>query len=132
MANILLLEPDVKLANIYMASLQDAGHDVSHCTTAQAAILAADESMPDVVVLELQLVAHSGIEFLYEFRSYADWQLIPVIIISHVPPGEFAASAMLLHRRLGVRSYHYKPQTTLRTLLAAVGRELAAEAGAKP
>lgn len=125
MANILLLEPDVKLANIYSAGLQAGGHEISHCTTAQAAILAADESTPDVVLLELQLVAHSGIEFLYEFRSYADWQFIPVIIVSHVPAGEFAASVKLLHERLGVRSYHYKPQTSLRTLLAAVGRELA-------
>ena len=33
---------------------------------------------------------------------------------------EFAASRDLLNRRLGVRAYHYKPQTTLRTLVHAV------------
>ncbi len=131
MSRILLLEPDVKLADIYSGCLRYCEYEVTHTTTAQDAILRADENTPDLVILELQLVAHSGIEFLYEFRSYADWQQIPVIIVSHVPPGEFAASSKLLHRRLGVRAYLYKPQTSLRRLMAAVGHELAHKAEAK-
>ncbi len=124
MPHILLLEPDVKLAAAYMAGLQSRGHDVVSCTTAQDAILKADKSTPDIVLLELQLVAHSGIEFLYEFRSYADWRNVPVIVLSHVPPGEFTRSRKLLENQLGVRAYHYKPQTSLRTLVSAVEQML--------
>jgi DNA-binding response OmpR family regulator len=91
MARILLLEPDQVLAEAYRQALQQQGHSVVLSTSAQTAVLVADDHRPDLVILELQLVEHSGIEFLYEFRSYADWQDIAVIIQSQVPPGEFAA-----------------------------------------
>ncbi len=121
MTSVLLLEPDKKLATLYMAVLESAGYAVTWSATAQDAILQADAAIPDIVILELQLVAHSGIEFLYEFRSYVDWQNVPVVILSHVPPTEFAGNSNLLERQLGVRSYHYKPQTNLAALLRAVG-----------
>ena len=89
--HILLIEPDKLLGQTYSQMLQQAGHALSTVATAQQAIFAADEHRPDLVLLELQLVSHSGIEFLYEFRSYPDWQSIPVMIVSHVPPGEFTA-----------------------------------------
>jgi DNA-binding response OmpR family regulator len=119
MGHIIVLEPDVRLARTYGGLFATRSHTVEACTTAQDAIIAADEQKPDVVVLELQLVAHSGVEFLYEFRSYADWQAVPVIILSNVPPDEFAKSRSLL-RRLGVAAYYYKPRTSLQTLLHGV------------
>lgn len=120
MANVLVLEPDVRLGNVYADALRARKHHVILCTTAQAAVCEADGSCPDVVILELQLTGHSGIEFLYEFRSYPDWQRIPVIIISHVPPNEFAKSSDLLRRRLGVKAYYYKPSTNLLAIQRAV------------
>jgi DNA-binding response OmpR family regulator len=120
MANILLIEPDRVLADTYRQALLRDGHEIMVRTSAQVAIFAADETLPDLVILELQLIEHSGIEFLYEFRSYPEWQAIPVIILSHVPPAEFDVSRELLTRELGVRSYHYKPHTSLRRLLAVV------------
>jgi DNA-binding response OmpR family regulator len=117
---ILLIEPDRLLAGTYKKALEQASHSVVVASTAQAAIHAADDLQPDLVILELQLVSHSGIEFLYEFRSYADWQAIPVVVVSNVPPGEFADSWQLLREELGVQNYHYKPRTTLRALLRTV------------
>ena len=120
MARVLLLEPDVRLGQTYAAGLEGHGHQVVYCATAQEAICRADEQRPDVVLLELQLTKHSGIEFLYEFRSYTDWRTVPIVVVSSVPPQEFARSLDGLRRRLGVRAYHYKPQTSLRTIVLAV------------
>lgn len=120
MAQILLIEPDRLLARIYFESLTKAEHRVQICATAQNAIFCADEIRPDVVILELQLVAHSGIEFLYEFRSYPDWQHTPVIVNTNVPAGEFSGSWRLLRDQLGVAQYLYKPVTTLQKLLGTV------------
>lgn len=120
MAQILLIEPDRLLARIYFDALTRAGHKVQICATAQAGIFCADEIKPDVVLLELQLVAHSGIEFLYEFRSYPDWEQIPVIITTNVPAGEFTGSWKLLRDQLAVSQYLYKPLTTLQRLLRTV------------
>lgn len=118
--NILLVEPDRILAKTLSGALTSAGHEIRVASTAQAAILLADASTPELIILELQLVSHSGIEFLYELRSYGEWQQIPVIVLSHVPPGEFTDSWALLQDELGVRAYHYKPRTSLRKLLSVV------------
>lgn len=128
MANILLIEPDSLLAETYRQALEAAGHKVNICAGAQVGIMLADKVKPEIVIIELQLVEHSGIEFLYEFRSYGDWQNIPVLVQSHVPPSEFADNLPLLKEQLGVKEYLYKPQTSLKRLIAAVGEQLAVKA----
>jgi DNA-binding response OmpR family regulator len=120
MAKILLIEPDAVLAKTYIDAFKTAGHQTRLTVSAQDAVFKVDEDLPDVVVVELQLVAHNGIEFLYELRSYAEWQQIPVIVHSCIPPAEFMDSTKLLRDRLGVSTYLYKPQTTLRTLLRTI------------
>jgi DNA-binding response OmpR family regulator len=120
MSHVLLLEPNRLLAKSYLRALQAAGHTVQVCTTAQSAIFCADEQSPDVVIMELQLVGHSGIEFLYELRSYADWQSLPVAILTTVPAGEFSDAWPILKNELGVSSYHYKPLMSLKQLVSTV------------
>lgn len=120
MSQILLVEPDSILADLYRRGLETVGHNVLICAGAQSAIHSADVTKPDVVILELQLVEHSGIEFLYEFRSYPEWQAIPVLVLSGIPPNEFSGSHDLLMNELGVRAYHYKPLTSLSNLLLAI------------
>jgi len=120
MTNVLLIEPDKLLASTYRKALEATGYGVQVCALAQSAISVANEQRPDVVILEMQLVGHSGAEFLYEFRSYADWQRIPLVVLTHVPPAEFVDSRQLLYNELGVSTYLYKPQTSLQTLLRTV------------
>lgn len=124
MAHVLLVEPDRLLADTYKQALTAHGHEVIMCATAQSAISAADVVIPDVVILEVQLIEHSGIEFLYEFRSYSEWQYIPVFFLTNVPPMEFEGSRKLLKQELGVAKYLYKPMTSLQTILNTV-QELA-------
>ncbi len=123
-ANILLVEPDRLLAETYAQALTTAGHKVVPCASAQAAIMAADQIKPDVVVLELQLIEHSGIEFLYEFRSYVDWQSVPVIVQTHVPASEFKTNWQSLKQQLGIEVYLYKPQTSLKQLISSVNSQV--------
>jgi DNA-binding response OmpR family regulator len=117
--HILIVEPDLSLARIYAKALQTATHTTAHARGAQDAIMAADSQHPDLVILELELAVHNGVEFLYEFRSYSEWQDIPVVILSHVVPNPdiIEPSAWA---QLGVISYHYKPTTKLAQLLRIV------------
>jgi DNA-binding response OmpR family regulator len=126
MAHVLLIEPDRLLGTTYNELLKVNGHSVVVCATAQVSISAADYIVPDIVIMELQLVRHSGIEFLYEFRSYIDWLNVPVIIHTYVPPSEFSSSRDILMRELDVSMYLYKPQTSLRQLARAVDATLIA------
>lgn len=120
MAQIILIEPDKVLADIYRQGLQAEGHNVVMCASAQAAIFAADETRPDIIVMEMQLIGHSGVEFLYEFRSYTEWQSIPVLVNSQVPPSEFKDSWSLLKNELGIEGYLYKPTSNFATLARCI------------
>ncbi len=117
--HILLIEPDKLLASSYKVALERTGHIVSHAVSAQDAVHQADVAMPDVVVLELQLPSHNGIEFLYEFRSYSEWLNIPIVLHTFVPPHELAHAATL-SAELGVVRTLYKPETSLVRLCAVV------------
>ena len=125
MAQILLIEPDATLSQTYRMALKIDGHNVTPVFTAQTAINIADRQSPDLVILELQLPVHNGVEFLYEFRSYTEWRSTPVIVQSFVPPSDFRSSA-ILWRNLGVVAYLYKPRTSLRQLLISVQEQLTA------
>lgn len=119
MAHVLILEPNQPLASLYRAALENAGYTVTTSGCAQDAVFIADENRPDAVVLELQLPGHSGVEFLYEFRSYADWHGVPAILHTLVPPHNLNLSQQMLDR-LDIAAYLYKPAATLRTLVRTV------------
>ena len=105
------------LARTYTEALEHAGHSVAHAAGAQSAVNAADSKTPDIVIMELQLPRHSGIEFLHEFRSYGEWQHIPVVVHTMLPAIRMASIVLSLRRDLGVREVLYKPYTTLHDLV---------------
>lgn len=122
---ILLIEPNRLLASQYCSYLSQKGHEVAWREDAQGGIIAADESMPDVVVVELLLAGHSGVEFLYEFRSYAEWLKIPAIILSSATKSAISVADSTL-RDLGVGAYLYKAETSLSKLEQAIKKSLSA------
>ena len=119
MARILLIEPNRILAQIYKDALKEGGYKVSVAHDAQNAITVSDKLRPDLIVLEIQLIKHIGVEFLYELRSYPEWQDIPVVVNSIVPPSEFAQNEVL-YKEIGITNYLYKPQTSLTELLRTI------------
>lgn len=116
---ILLVEPNRALATTYRHALEQAGHEVLWEQKAQSAIHRADQQKPDAVILELQLARHNGVAFLYEFRSYPDWQYTPVVVHTMVPPEHVRSSTKSL-LALGISHYLYKPQTSLKQLLSVL------------
>ena len=123
MARVLLVEPDRLLAGNYSAALKKAGHSVTWRSSGQSAIHAAEKVTPDVILLELQMPGHNGMEFLYELRSYPEWQTIPVILLTLVPDMALSAEEPVL-TRLGITGYLYKPHTKLSHVVKAVSRIL--------
>jgi DNA-binding response OmpR family regulator len=123
MARILLLEADSLLAQNITKYLSKAGHEVQWFAEPQSAIHAADEQSPELVILDLLLASHSGAEFLYEFRSYPDWQNTPVIIFSSLSNEEIQEAAPALSQ-LKVSAYFHKPHASLLELSHAVNEAL--------
>jgi two-component system phosphate regulon response regulator PhoB len=123
MAQILLVEPDTVLAKTYATALQRSGHHILRAQDAQSAINATDAVTPDCIVLEIQLPSHNGVEFLYELRSHADWQQIPVIILSQLTLDRINLDQTKMEE-LGVKAFCYKPDTSLMTLEAMIEQVL--------
>lgn len=117
--HVLLIEPDTALSRTYTQALLRSGNEVSCVRHAQDAVHAADEKTPDVVVLELQMAGHNGIEFLYEFRSYPEWYDIPVVVLTMVPPHSLRITQEQM-TELGIIDCLYKPSTKLDQLVRAV------------
>lgn len=83
--NVELVEDDALLARQFVWALEREGYAVHHSHHAKEAILAIDEALPDVIVLDVLLPATTGFTLLHELQSYDDTRVIPVIICSSVP-----------------------------------------------
>lgn len=119
MNKILVIEPDKYAAELYVGALKTLGHKVELVNGAQKALDSLDKKLPDVIVLEIDLPNHNGLEFLYEFSSYYDWKHIPIIIHTVISPDKF--SIMINSwRDYNVIDYLYKPKTSLQSLQEAV------------
>ncbi|MEX1995296.1 MAG: response regulator [Candidatus Saccharimonadales bacterium] len=123
MSNILLIETDKLLAQNIQQILEAQGHSVDWQVEPQEAITRADTTKPDLVILDLILAERSGIEFLYEFRSYPDWQALPAIIFTNIPAEELQACAEGFSQ-LNVVEVLYKPTTSLKKLANTVDQAL--------
>jgi DNA-binding response OmpR family regulator len=110
--HILLLEPDNLLAAGLISYLTGEGHTVAWHSHPQNAITGADKLPPQAVITELHLAGRSGVEFLYEFRSYPEWQNLPVIVLSSLRPEELT-SYKDVFAELNITGYFYKPTTDL-------------------
>jgi DNA-binding response OmpR family regulator len=123
MANILLIESDKILAGNIIKAFKNAKHSVDWQVDPQVALNSADSQLPQAIILDLVLANRSGVEFLYEFRSYPDWQNIPVILFSSLSPDELTESAGGFEH-LNITTYHYKPNTSLVDLAATFEKSL--------
>ena len=121
MSNVLLIEPDKLLAEVYEQTLVAAGCTVRRAVTAEQAIQAIDAVKPDAVVVSMELPRHNGVEFLYEFRSYSEWQSIPTIVFTSLPSGELLDNSVL-RQQLGVTAVLIRSQTKAADLVRAVKR----------
>lgn len=119
MSHILLVDADAPLRKLTKAAFEAAGYTAAAASSAAKAIALCEERQPDIIVLDLQLRGHSGVELLHELRSYQEWQHIPVILYTNIPKNDLAGfeKAFAL---TGIRAYCYKPETTFKKLIDTV------------
>ncbi|MBL8122120.1 response regulator [Candidatus Saccharibacteria bacterium] len=116
---VLLVEPDVLLGRSYGEALTQDKHTVDHVRTAQDAVQAADAHKPDVVVVNIDMPRHNGVEFLYEFTSYNEWQGTPVLVLASQLNHDLAERTVV-RDQLGVREVLVRSRTGLQDLCRAV------------
>lgn len=125
MINVLIIDPDIQVCELLSDYLE---HDFSVVTVvdSQQAIHQADRIKPDIIILELAIPDQNGLAFLHEFRSYEEWQSIPIILHTMIPPK--ADVDIHAWRDLGVKEYLYKPTTNLKKLKEIIFNQINANA----
>ena len=118
--SVLIVEDDDWFAEQQMRILKKAGYHVDRVTHGLDAIEALDESLPDILILDIFLPGTNVVTLLHELQSHEDLASIPVIICSN----SAAELSQEMLQTYGVR--HIVDKTTMQPsdLVAAVKREL--------
>lgn len=117
--DVLIVEPSKDLALVIAEALarQEISSNIAH--SSQAAIKIADTQTPKTVVLELLMHGHNGLEFIYEFKTYAEWLDIPIILYTNLSADELNINQNLA-RDMGIVANLYKPTNSLEDLVSSV------------
>ena len=115
---ILIVEDDKLLSEMYRDAFEMARYEVITADGAQDALNKLDkEEAIDLLVLDMLLPGRSGVEILHELSSYADWQKIPVIMMSDMLRENVKISDKNL-AKYGIRKIIYKPATPPSEIIA--------------
>jgi DNA-binding response OmpR family regulator len=126
MSKVLLVEDDLWLAQLYKDVLESNVMEVDIASTADIALERLDSYLPDLIVLDMFLPKHNGLELLHEIASYTDTAKVPVIVLSSAFKHDFGMPE-LRWREYGVVEYLYKPLTKPATLALTVKKHLISE-----
>lgn len=119
MANIIIVEDDMNLANIYQQKLAAGGHQVVIVADRDAVreILA---QKPNLVLLDILMPNVSGLDILREIKADAAAAVIPVLLLTNVAEDASIAKGL----ELGAYGYLLKSETTPDLVLTRVNMTL--------
>lgn len=117
MAQVVLVEDDLWLGELYAAVIQKAGLSVSLKGNIQDALDEIDNHRPDVIVLDMLLSGRNGLGLLHELASHPDLNSIPVVICSNAVPPEDTVQML---QQYGVVSVVDKTTSSPKHLLKAI------------
>lgn len=119
MKQILIVEDNETLRELWADTVQGAGYQAVPAATAAEAFRMLHGFRPDLVLLDLVMpsMEMNGIELLARLHENPEWTHIPIVVISGIGASVDRQGAS----RLGVRSILSKP-VELDTILAEVRR----------
>lgn len=81
---VLIVEDDKWFRDYLVKVISEAGYEVRAVKSSYDAIEDIDDSMPDVIFLDLLLPGANGIALLNELQTYSDTRVIPIVLCSSV------------------------------------------------
>lgn len=117
---VLIADDESSVANSFGRQFRAAGWEVEVTTVASAVLELAERSAPNLVILDVQQGAVSGIDVLRDLKANAATQSIPVVMITGEATPETRAAGIAA----GALGFMSKPMArddikTLRELVAA-------------
>lgn len=110
MINILLIEDDKNLIQLYRTELELLGATVKVASDGKEGHNLAKEMKPDLILMDVILPEKIGLSILKELKKEDDTKDIPVIIISNYDQGENPRKALELGAEAFLSKQQYTPQ----------------------
>jgi DNA-binding response OmpR family regulator len=113
MTQILIVEDERSIAEMYRFKLEQAGHEVRLAENGVIGLELAQEISPDLILLDLRMPEMAGDEMLEKMRA-TDWGSgIPVIILTNIGKHEAPSSLRFLHVHRYIVKAHHTPAQVL-------------------
>jgi len=104
--NILLVEDEVTLAEMYRIRLEREGYLVRVAADGPSGLQQAIEAAPDLLLLDLRLPGFDGFQLLQQLRQREQTENVPTIVLSNFDSDELLARG----RQLRVLAHFVKSQ----------------------
>jgi CheY-like chemotaxis protein len=93
--NVLLVEDDPYIADIYVKKLKEAGLDVCHTENGFDSLALAEQHQPRVILLDVMVPGITGLELLKVFRTEPKYgcQKSIIILLSNISEEQVESAA---------------------------------------
>lgn len=113
MSKLLIIDSNISAYKIYRELFNE--FVLYFAANANDAMNTVDENDIELIITELSLANHSGMEFIYEFRTYDDWRNVPIIVYSNIKLEDQVLKSRTWSK-LNIYNYLYKPNSSLKKL----------------
>ncbi len=91
---ILLVEDDIFVSDIYQTKISSEGYEVILAENGLEAIKKLEESVPDLILLDIIMPFMDGMETLRKIKSEEKWKKIPIILLTNLSDKEKIEEAL--------------------------------------
>ncbi|HSH31824.1 MAG TPA: response regulator [Candidatus Saccharimonadales bacterium] len=111
MAQILLVEDDAILVEMYQAKFELEGHEVEVATNGEECLAVLENYTPELILLDILMPKLNGFHVLKEIKKEPHLRQIPVILLTNLGEAEVDMNHELANA-LGVSDYLIKSHHT--------------------
>lgn len=123
MAQILLVEDDLILVEMYQVKFEMEGFSVLVANNGDECLEILNQTIPDLILLDILMPKMNGFHVLKEIKKQPNLRQIPVILLTNLGQQEVDMDQELA-RALGVSNYLIKSHHTLDEIVDKVVKTL--------
>lgn len=116
MKKILVIDDDMTFIASIKAALDPAKYSVTSAVNGEEGLRRVEESIPDLILLDIKMPKMDGMEFLKELNKKYGEGKIPVLITSNISTLDKISEGV----ELGVRGYFIKSNESLQGIAGIV------------
>lgn len=121
MADILLIEDDDNLRNLYQTELEMLGVTVVTASDGKQGLEMAKAMKPDLILMDVILPEKIGLTVLKELKESDETSKIPVVVMSNFDQGDNPQKVVALGALKFLSKQEYTPQQIAKEALSVLG-----------